>query len=123
VQRILTRSPSLRARIEHARIESPTLFDETRIVWTPEPERISRVVLKNARGHAYFEYGEPMLDNPSRVWFAPLEGLRLEERAEFEDVEGGHLWPEVGSRMLTRALTGQDLVIQNYLATEVLWDD
>lgn len=149
VQRILERSPSLRKRIENGRVESRTLFDEeTRVVWTPEHERIERVILKNARGHAYFEFGEPMLDAPARVLFGPLQLLSAEDRARFEDVQGGSFWPEVGSRMLTRVLTGQDLfdgwviaqdevyryavvqqgrllvrsVIEEYLATEVLWD-
>src|SRR5262245_12623519 len=36
VQQILTRSPSLRARIEKGKIESQTLWNETLIVWTPE---------------------------------------------------------------------------------------
>jgi hypothetical protein len=149
VERILRRSPSLRRRIEGVRSESRTLFDEeTSVVWTPERERVERVILKNARGHAYFEYGEPMLEAPAHVWFAPLPVMRPEERSQFEHVLGGSLWPEVGSRMMTRVLTGQDLldgwviaqddvyryavlqegrlmvrsVIEEYLATEVLWD-
>lgn len=149
VQAILTRSPLLRARIEEARVDSCTLSGQTRIVWKPERQLISRIVLKNARGHAYFEYGEPMLEKPTHMWFAPLESLAGAKRAEFEQVESGYVLPEVGSRMLTRVLTMQDLVegwviaqadvyryavvqrggmmvrsvIQNYLATEVLWDD
>jgi hypothetical protein len=149
VQRILKRSPALRKRIESAHAESRTLFDdEARVVWTPERERIDRVILKNARGHAYFEYGEPMLEAPAHVWFALLELLAPEDRTQFEDVQDGCMWPEVGSRMLTRVLTGQDLfagwvitqddvyryavvqqgrllvrsVMEEYLATEVLWD-
>jgi hypothetical protein len=149
VQRILTRSPKLRQRIENARVESHTLFDEQlRILWTPERERVERVIVKNARGHAYYEYGEPMLENPTRVWFAPLELLKPQKRSRFEDAQNAQFMPEVGSRMLTRVLTGQDLwdgwaiaqddvyryavvqegrltvrsVIHEYLATEVLWD-
>lgn len=148
VRRILTRTPKLRQRIENARTESRTFFDdEPRILWSPERERIERVILKNARGHAYYEYGEPMLEPPDRVWLAPLELLAPEERSQFEDVQR-NLWPEVGSRMLTRVVTGQDLwdgwviaqddvyryavvpegrlmvrsVIHEYLATEVRWD-
>jgi hypothetical protein len=149
VERILERSPSLRRRIESARTESRTVFDhETSIVWAPERERVERVILKNARGHAYFEYGEPMLEPPTHVWFAPLPVLSSEDRSQFEHVPRGSLWPEVGSRMMTRVLTGQDLlegwviaqdrvyryavvqegglmvrsVMEEYLATEVLWD-
>src|SRR5215510_3041293 len=65
---------------------------------------------RSRRGHAYFEYGEPMLDAPKQVWFAPLALMNPEDRAGFENVLDGHLWPEVGSRMLTRLVTGQDLV-------------
>lgn len=115
-----------------------------------ESERVRRVVLKNARGHAFFEFGEPMLQEPDRVSCAPLHVLLVAARAQFEDVsmpEG--LYPEVGSRMMTRLFTGQDLndgwitvqegvyryaVTQNggvlvrtvlfeYLGTEVLWSD
>jgi hypothetical protein len=148
VRRILTRSPMLRQRIEDARTESRTLFnDEPRIVWSPERERIERIVLKNARGHACYEYGEPMLEPPDCVWLAPLASLTPEERSQFEDVQRD-VWPEVGSRMLTRVVTGQDLcdgwvvaqdgvyryaaipegrltvrsVIHEYLATEARWD-
>lgn len=148
VRRILARSPKLRQRIENARTESRTLFgEEPRIVWTPEQERVERVILKNARGHAYYEYGEPMLEQPARIWFTPLELFKPEERSQFEDVQRD-IWPEVGSRMLTRVVTGQDLwdgwviaqddvyryavvpegrlmvrsVIHEYLATEVLWE-
>jgi hypothetical protein len=110
VQRILKRSSSLRRRIESARAESRTLFDEeTRVVWTPERERVERVIVKNARGHAYFEYEERMLDAPAHVWSAPLHLLSPEEQARFEDVQGESAWPEVGSRMMSRVLTGQDL--------------
>jgi hypothetical protein len=148
VRRILTRSPKLRQRIEDARTEFQTIQEEEpSIVWTPEQERVDRVILKNARGHAYYEYGEPMLEPPTRIWSAPLQVLKPEERSQFEDVQRD-IWPEVGSRMLTRAVTGQDLcdgwvtpqdgvyryavipdgrlmvrtVIHDYLATEVLWD-
>jgi len=111
VERILKRSPSLRRRIEGTRSESRTLFDrEPRIVWAPERERVERVILKNARGHAYIEYGEPMLEAPAHVWFAPLPVLSSEQRSQFEHVLGGSLWPEVGSRMMTHVLTGQDLL-------------
>lgn len=148
VRRILTRSPKLRQRLENSRTESRTLIDdEPRILWAPERERVERIILKNARGHAYYEYGEPMLELPAHIWFAPLDLLKPDGRSQFEDVRRD-IWPEVGSRMLTRVVTGQDLwngwviaqddvyryavipegglivrsVIHEYLATEVLWD-
>jgi hypothetical protein len=122
-----------------------------RIVWQPDMDRIDRVVLKNARGHVYFEYGEPMMEAPLHVWARPLESMSEYERAEFEglsDAGGFALWPEVGSRMMTRIATGLDMdgdwivvqdgtyryavenaeglrvksVIWEYLATEVYWE-
>ena len=148
-ERILRRSRKLRARIDRAKTEYETLGGETRSVWTAEPDRVNRVIVKNARGHAFFEYGEPMLSEPEHVWAAPLEALSPEQRGEFENIDMGLGWPEVGSRMLTRVLTGQDLsrawvIVQDgvyrygvaqrgvilvrsllfeYLATEVYWSD
>ena len=107
--RILERQPALRARIEHARRGSQASSDEIRTVWTPEIERIERVILKNARGHAFFEYGEALLSPPTHVRFMPLLDLSGDQLTAFEAVPGNGLFPEVGSRMLTRVLTGQDL--------------
>jgi hypothetical protein len=147
--RILRRSPKLSARIECTKKEYTTQAGETRYLWQPETERVNRVILKNARGHAFFEYGEPMLSEPTHVWVFPLESMSATERAEFESTDAGSLWPEVGSRMMTRVITGQDLrggwvvvqdgiyryavmqvggmlvwsVIAEYLATEVYWDE
>ena len=148
-ERALRRNANLRARLERSRTQYETIGGETRIVWTPESERINGVVIKNARGHAFFEYGEPMLSEPELVWAAPLETLSPEQRAEFENIDMGSGWPEVGSRMMTRVITGQDLsgswvvvqdgiyryavaqqdvilvraVLHEYLATEVYWSD
>ena len=121
-------------------------------VWNPETARIERVVIKNARGHAFYECGEPVLTEPEHVWVAPLATMTAAERAEFENsgTAGDFApWPEVGSRMMTRVVTGQDLrdgwvivqdnvcryrveqcdgmlvrsVLFEYLATEVCWSD
>ena len=147
--RILDRSLKLRERVESAKSEYLGQDGTTRRIWTPEVKRVERVVLKNARGHAFFEYGEPMLNEPSRIWFAPLETLTVQDREAFENVRFGDGWPEVGSRMMTRVMTGQDLVdgwvmvqanvyryavaqigtilvrsvLFEYLATEVSWHE
>ena len=149
VERILRENAKLRARMDRARTEYQTLGGETRSFWKPETERVNRVIVKNARGLAFFEYGEPMLTEPEHVWSAPLEGLTSEQRAAFENIGSGGLLPEVGSRMLTRVMTGQDLsgdwvivqdgiyryavaqfgvmlvrsVLFEYLATEVYWSE
>lgn len=149
-RRILARNRKLRARIDHAKTTYTSIGGETRIIWKPEIERVNNVVVKNARGHAFFELGEPMLTKPSHVLFMPLVSLANTERGHFESEADGSLapWPEVGSRMMTRIITRQDLsdgwiivqdgvyryavlldggirvktIIYEYLATEVRWE-
>ena len=152
IARALQRHKKLRARIERSKTEYRTIGGETRCVWKPEEERVERIVVKNARGHVFYEYGEPMLGEPTRVWTLPLTAMSASEREEFEydgvveELAGS---PEVGSRMMTRALTGQDMrdgwvivqdgvyrfrvqqrcgivvrsVLSEYFATEVHWSD
>lgn len=146
IARTLRRSPKLRSRIEAAKKAVPAADGLPRLIWEPEWDRVKRVVLKNARGHAFYEYGEPMLDAPQQIWVKPLETLTDDERTALEDLIGAG-WSEVGSRMLTRCLSGQDLegawvvvqpgvyrytvgqnggltvrtIIAEYLATEVSW--
>ena len=119
------------------------------MVWTPDIRRFEHVIVKNARGHVYFEFGEPLFEESTNVIVRPLIGLTEEERAIFEMVDAGLGWPEVGSRMLTRLVEGQDLingwvvvqegvyryavtqtgafvvkmVMAEYLAAEVIWSD
>lgn len=150
--RALTASPALRVMIERSRTEYDTIGGHTRVVWQPDVNRIRRVILKNARGHAYFEYGEPLLKEPAEVWVRPLESMTDGERRSFEsfdEIAALAAWPEVGSRMLTRVVTSQDMkggwvIVQEgmyrysvqqwgglrvrsvwgeYLATEVQWSD
>lgn len=148
---VLRNSPALRSMIDQTRTERVLDDGQTQIVWMPDRDRVNRVVLKNARGHAFFELGEPMMNEPDSVWTYPVGLLTSEQRSEFEgENEIGCLssWPEVGSKMMSRLLTGQDMlgswivvqdatyryqvnwdsgvrvrsVIFGYLATEVRWD-
>lgn len=150
VQRALRRNPALLARIEAARVAGSTPDGEETQIWRPEMDRVHAVVLKNARGHAYFEFGEPMLEEPDHIWAMPLIAMTGEQTAEFEKIgASGEIagWAEVGSRMMTRQLTCQDMedgwvtvqpnvyryavfqegtltvrsVLRGYLATEVYW--
>ena len=147
VARALRRHKRLHSRIKNSRMEYETIGGDTRCVWKLETERVSRVVIKNARGHAFYEFGEPMLDEPEHVWIAQLETMTVTERAEFDNVQMNTIFPEVGSRMMTRMITGQNLrnswivvqdgvyrysldhrdgvlvrsVLMEYLATEVFW--
>lgn len=147
---ILRHTPKLRERIDKSRIERAAPSSGSPLIWKPEVERINNVVLKNARGHAYFEFGEPMRDDPVSQFALPLESMSAEQRSEFENPPAMSVWPELGSRMFTRVATGQDLdggwimlqdkvyryavfqndsggitvraVVWDYLATEVVWE-
>ena len=148
---ILHRSRGLRQMIESSKREFRSICGEIRTLWTPEVERFENVMVKNARGHVYFEFGEPKYDGPTYTMVWPLDGFTVEERVGFETVEMGLGSPEVGSRMLTRMVGGHDLVngwitvqegeyryavtqsptdalivkivVAEYLATEVAWTD
>ena len=71
VQRALLRNPALLARIEASRKSYSTVAGAEKFVWQPEIDRVHAVVLKNARGHAYFEYGEPRCrsSRSRRAWW------------------------------------------------------
>ena len=115
------------------------------ILWSPEIERVSRVVLKNARGHIFHALDEPVLSEPVCVGICPLTLLSDGQREAFEEVPN---WAEVGSNALElmaknwpeaegwinvqsgvyRYTIDQTLerltvrtVLHEYLATEVSW--
>ena len=147
---IFRANSNLRDRIDRSRVQEQTLFGEVRKTWSPEYERINRIVVKNARGHGYYEYSDSsfVAGRPSLVWSAPLENLTADQRDQFfksESLLRG--WPEIGSRAFTRSIEGQDLVdgwvvvqdgvyryavedgirvrtvLFEHITTEVRWDD
>ena len=145
--RALKRSEKLRNRIDLSKQIQSSPSGDPVVIWKPEIERINNVIVKNARGHIFYEYGQPMFDPPSRVWSCPLISLTEEERLAFENMPKGPGWPEVGSMMMLRMVGEQPLsggwvevqkgvyryavsedpvrvrtVIHDYLATEVVWD-
>lgn len=117
----------------------------------PDTDKVKRIILKNARGHAYHEIGEPLFRMPDHVMFVPLERLSPKQREAFEASETGEdlaVWPEVGSRMTVHLLDEEAMsggwitvepgryrysigwsdavtvktVIWEYLATETCWE-
>lgn len=51
-----------------------------------------------------------MIEAPLSVWFGPLAVLDGRQLQVFEDVTWPNgTWPEVGSRLMTRFCTGEDL--------------
>ena len=148
--RILSRSPLLRKRIDQARRVQETRWGDPAIQWIPEIERVTRVIVKNARGHVLFELGQSFLSNPTYVVFIPIPLLPDEQRVHFEDGPESMLWPEVGSRMMQRTAIGDlkpggwvevqpgtyryavhqlpelvlvRMMLREYLAAEVSWDE
>ncbi len=146
IQRILSDTPALRARIEQSRSESAD-----GIVFSPEYERVSAVITKLAQGHALYELHEPHPDPPDAIQITPFGLMSESDRDAFESSRTGGLstWPEVGSRAMQR-MVGIDtppeypwlvvqpglyrfhasvtsgisirIVIHEYLACHVLWD-
>jgi hypothetical protein len=148
--RILQHHDKLRERIERSKQEVMGANGQPQLNWSPELDRIKRILIKNARGHAFYEYGEPMLDDPSHVHMVPISAFDADAQSQFEIIPSDGVWPEVGSRMMTRMMTGQDLdgswvvvqegvyrygvtqcnggilvrtVIMDYLGTQVFWGE
>ena len=101
VRRILENRPRLRERI--AKAENRDGTDNQ--VWMPEVDRVQRVILKLARGHAAYEL-YPHLEEPSDIDVVPLVAMSERDRIAFETWMSGlfQLWPELGSRAFMRAL-------------------
>jgi hypothetical protein len=142
VARILQERPRLASRILAAISGGETP------VFAVEHKRVTRVVLKLARGHVLFELNEPHPEEPAQMNFAPLRVLSPEQVRRFEENPAGSMWPEVGSRAMQRiveddAPTGWIIVqpgryrflaaagdsglivrfvLSEYLAAEVVWE-
>jgi hypothetical protein len=97
--RILESSPLLRERL----LKSQYLVEGT-VAFLPEDERVKSVLLKNARGHAFFELNEHFLDGEPDIWYVPLHQMTDAQRNAFESVAELEVFPEVGSRGMQRML-------------------
>lgn len=101
IKRVLDRKASLAERIR-----SSARRDEAGLlIWTPEDERVQRVVVKLARGHAAYELSLPQLEDPFDVRIRPFVVMSESDQASFEDAGASGImgWPEVGSRAFHRA--------------------
>ena len=107
--RTFERKRGLRARIEDAKVETRTLFGETEIRFWPEMDRVKRVAVKNARGHAVYELDRWTAEAPEHVVAVPLRSLSEERYAEFEAGGSGVVgFPEIGTRMFQRVCSSGD---------------
>lgn len=143
IRRLLTQRISLQARLAGAHRQ-----DEQQSVFSVELERIKRVMIKLARGHSLYELNEPQTSVPSSVTITPLHLLGPEAREAFECTAtyGLTIWPEVGSRAMQRLVECEQgwievqpgryrflattdaavrvrMVLSEYLACEVIWDE
>jgi len=99
VQKALRHSPKLAKRIQASgRVDSGGT-----LVWDPDIQRVERVVLKLARGHALYELGSPYLEAPETVSYIPLIAMNAADREQFESGPKLWGWPEIGSRAFLRA--------------------
>ena len=101
---ILTHSPRLGSRIDLSQTVQRNLLGDVEVLWDPEFDRIERALVKNARGHVLYEMGEPMLAQPFHVSVCPIQAMTAQQVDQFEDVPHGAGWPEMGSRMMQRAV-------------------
>ena len=97
VGRALHRAPALRARIE-----SSITRTNGRIVFGVEEDRVNRVMLKLAKGHAVYELSEIFRGEPAHFWCGPLEAMTPDQYDEFSAPHFPQVFGEVGCRNLQR---------------------
>ena len=56
-----------------------------------------------------FEHGQPAQGEPTHVAIEPLQTLTPEAVRSFETIDYGPGWPEVGSRLMSRLVSGEDM--------------
>ena len=103
VAKMLARSPALAASM--AAIRS---VGEDGTTFSPDMQRVRRIVTKIARAHAAYELHEHFEYEPIAVEVFPIPLLSDEALLEFETLGGGGtaMWPEVGSRAMQRLVEG-----------------
>ena len=106
VRGALRSAPQLREQMEAVLRESGTASE---LLGRADRERLTTVLVKNARGHLWHEHANRRPDTPT-VRYAALVSLTDEERDMFENPPGlSDALPEVGSRALQRMFSGDCL--------------
>lgn len=98
VQRMLARQPALSAALDAARSIQP----DGAITFAADLDRVRNMIVKLAKGHAAFELHSVFAEEPSSVSIVPLELLDLAGREAFESPPTASMYPEVGSRAMSR---------------------
>lgn len=102
VAKTLQHSKALRERIEEAKYEQ-----DGRTYFAIESERVERILVKLARGHAAFELSQPCSDAPSSVWYVPFESMTKEQKDAYEASQVVQAYGEIGSRGMQRLMVTQ----------------
>jgi hypothetical protein len=144
IKRRLLESPALSKLIS----ESMQVFPDGSIMWSPELDRIQKVIEKLARGHVSVDYykAPDVLERPSSIQITPFQEMSREQYDNFNSAHLGGLWPEVGVRAFERSakegenswqvvqkdryrymVSWQDQIVvrialSEYLACEVIWE-
>lgn len=102
----LSRKPDLAARIASCR----RLDSTGNSIWDPEEDRVRRVVVKLARGHAAYELSATLPEEPEVVQVMPFSVISEDAMAQFENAGAGQLqgWPELGTRAFLRAIVVEE---------------
>ncbi|OAQ42377.1 hypothetical protein A5893_04510 [Pedobacter psychrophilus] len=133
-------------------IENSFIFQNGILTFKYKQERFENVATKLAKGHVKFETSNPQFIEPTSIVFKSLSSMTEVETDSFFSLSQLNILPEVGSRALQNLIidgngiiqsnwkTAQDnkykysvindvellivrIVVWNYLAIEVIWND
>lgn len=147
IKAVFKKRPALQQRIE-----SSFILKDGQLHFKFEENRFRNVVTKLAKGHAKYEISEPQFNDPTSISMKPLNLMTEKEIDNFFASYHLNKLPEVGSRSLQNLLIGDNnavhshwttvqddnykysviddmgllivrIVVWEYLAVEVIWDD
>ena len=140
IKKILAKTPLLREKLKQC--ETANFSNEFSM--QVDGNRVKNIMMKLARGHVLFEINEIYLEEPEYISFIPLHMLSESDRKNFEAYKNQSIFPETGSRAMTRAVSEMPgwinvqeglyrycvswsgstivkIVIGEYLACQVVW--
>src|SRR5262245_36332627 len=81
---------------------------EGETVFQVEQDRVRNAIYKRAAGHAAYELAiyRRGSDEEASVSFRPAPLMSEAEIDDFISIPGNHMWPDVGSRMMNKLITG-----------------
>lgn len=136
----------------HNKLEKALYYENGNISFKIKIESFENVLLKLAFGHLKYENSETEFRNPTQIWFKPIHLMTENEKLYFFSTSETDKAPEVGSRAMQRmyltengipfqnwnhvqdkvysylvsislGLSQVKLLIRNYLACEIVWND